>query len=107
MNLIDNAIKFTPNGGMIQVRTSLTVMDNDESALHIEVIDNGVGIPLDERTEVFDKFYQQSSIHTRQEGGTGLGLAIAKSIVSAHHGKLWMDDGEGGQGSNFQFTLPL
>ena len=107
-NLIDNAIKFTPNGGLIQVRTRLTGMDNnDESVLHIEVIDNGVGIPLDERTKVFDKFYQQSSIHTRQEGGTGLGLAIAKSIISAHHGKLWMDDVEGGQGSNFQFTLPL
>ncbi len=75
--------------------------------MHIEVIDNGVGIPLDEREKVFDKFYQQSNIHTRQQGGTGLGLAIAKSIISAHHGRLWMDDGEGGQGSNFQFTLPL
>ena len=107
-NLIGNAIKFTPDGGVIRVRANIkAVKSNNLPSLHIEVIDNGVGIPLDEREKVFDKFYQQSNIHTRQQGGTGLGLAIAKSIISAHHGRLWMDDGEGGQGSNFQFTLPL
>ena len=55
----------------------------------------------------FDKFYQKSNIHTRQEGGTGLGLAIAKGIIEAHGGNLWIGDGENGVGSNFQFTLPI
>ena len=101
-NLIGNAIKFTPNKGEVNVKLKV-----DGNLLHVEIIDTGPGIPAEERQKVFDKFYQLSDISTRQQGGTGLGLPITKSIVEAHGGKLWIDDGNQGKGSNFQFVLPL
>ena len=109
-NLIGNAIKFTPDKGIVSIRVNIpdqvgNVSDNN--TVHIEVIDTGAGVPVEERQKVFDKFYQKSNIHTRQEGGTGLGLAIAKGIIEAHGGNLWIGDGENGVGSNFQFTLPI
>ena len=101
-NLIGNAIKFTPNNGEVSVK-----VEADGNLLHVEVIDTGPGIPPEERQKVFDKFYQLSDISTRKQGGSGLGLSITKSIVEAHGGKLWIDDGTQGKGSNFQFVLPL
>jgi PAS domain S-box-containing protein len=101
-NLIGNAIKFTPNNGEVSVK-----VEADGNLLHVEVIDTGPGIPPEERQKIFDKFYQLSDISTRQQGGSGLGLSISKSIVEAHGGKLWIDDGNQGRGSNFQFVLPL
>ena len=101
-NLIGNAIKFTPNNGEVHVK-----VEADGNLLHVEVIDTGPGIPPEERQKIFDKFYQLSDISTRQQGGSGLGLSISKSIVEAHGGKLWIDDGNQGKGSNFQFVLPL
>ena len=101
-NLIGNAIKFTPNNGEVSIK-----VEADGNLLHVEVIDTGPGIPAEERQKVFDKFYQLSDISTRQQGGSGLGLSITKSIVEAHGGKLWIDDGNQGKGSNFQFVLPL
>ena len=101
-NLIGNAIKFTPNNGEVSVK-----VEADGNLLHVEVIDTGSGIPPEERQKVFDKFYQLSDISTRKQGGSGLGLSITKSIVEAHGGKLWIDDGNQGKGSNFQFVLPL
>ena len=101
-NLMGNAIKFTPNNGEVVVKLKV-----DGNILHVEVIDTGPGIPVEERQKVFDRFYQLSDIHTRQQGGSGLGLSITKSIVEAHGGTLWIDDGDRGKGSNFQFVLPL
>ena len=101
-NLIGNAIKFTPDNGEVTVK-----VEADGNLLHVEVIDTGPGIPPEERQKIFDKFYQLSDISTRQQGGSGLGLSISKSIVEAHGGKLWIDDGNQGKGSNFQFVLPL
>ena len=101
-NLIGNAIKFTPDNGEVSVK-----VEADGNLLHVEVIDTGPGIPPEERQKIFDKFYQLSDISTRQQGGSGLGLSITKSIVEAHGGKLWIDDGNQGKGSNFQFVLPL
>ncbi len=101
-NLIGNAIKFTPNNGEVSVK-----VEADGNLLHVEVIDTGPGIPPEEHQKIFDKFYQLSDISTRQQGGSGLGLSISKSIVEAHGGKLWIDDGNQGKGSNFQFVLPL
>ena len=101
-NLIGNAIKFTPNNGEVVVKLKV-----DGNLLHVEVIDTGPGIPVEERPKVFDKFYQLSDIHTRQQGGSGLGLSITKSIIEAHGGTLWIDDGDRGKGSNFQFVLSL
>jgi len=101
-NLIGNAIKFTPEKGEVVVK-----MKVDGNLLHVEVIDTGPGIPVEERQKVFDKFYQLSDIHTRQQGGSGLGLSITKSIIEEYGGTLWIDDGDQGSGSNFQFVLPL
>ena len=101
-NLIGNAIKFTPDNGEVNVK-----VEADGNLLHVEVIDTGPGIPAEERQKIFDKFYQLSDISTRQQGGSGLGLSITKSIVEAHGGRLWIDDGNQGNGSNFQFVLPL
>ena len=101
-NLIGNAIKFTPDNGEVSVK-----VEAGGNLLHVEVIDTGPGIPPEERQKIFDKFYQLSDISTRQQGGSGLGLSISKSIVEAHGGKLWIDDGNQGKGSNFQFVLPL
>ena len=100
-NLLSNAVKFTPNGGSVQTR-----IRREGSLLSVQVIDTGVGIPPDERARIFEKFHQVSSVHTRQQGGTGLGLAIARSIVEAHGGRIWVDDGAG-SGSDFRFVLPI
>ena len=100
-NLLSNAVKFTPTGGRVRVR-----IRQEGTLLSVQVIDTGTGIPADERSKIFDKFHQVSNVHTRQQGGTGLGLAIAKSIVDAHGGRIWVDDGVG-LGSDFRFVLPL
>jgi len=100
-NLLSNAVKFTPQGGSVRVR-----IRQEGAQLSIQVIDTGTGIPPEERSKIFDKFHQVSNVHTRQQGGTGLGLAIAKSIVDAHGGRIWVDDGAG-PGSDFRFVLPL
>ena len=108
-NLIGNAIKFTPEKGKIAVRISAdgAPPGKPDRTLHIEVIDTGEGIPIDERERVFNRFHQLGNVNTRQEGGSGLGLSIVKSIVESHGGSVWVDDGYEGQGSNFQFTLPI
>ncbi len=108
-NLIGNAIKFTPESGKIAVRISAngTPTNQSDRMLHVEIIDTGEGIPIEERERVFNRFHQLGNINTRQEGGTGLGLSIVKSIVESHGGTVWVDEGYEGRGSNFQFTLPI
>ena len=108
INLIGNAIKFTPNGGKVTVRISESPHNGSVSnGFHVEIIDTGPGIPSDERKKIFDKFQQLASTRTQQHGGTGLGLSIASGIVEAHGGKLWVDAGDNEQGCNFQFFIPL
>lgn len=108
INLIGNAIKFTPDSGKVMVRISESSQNGRENdGFHVEVIDTGPGIPAEEREKVFDKFRQLGSVQTRQQGGTGLGLSIASGIVEAHGGKLWVDTGDNGHGCNFQFFIPL
>ena len=108
INLIGNAIKFTPDNGQVTIRISKSAQNGSEhDGLHVEVIDTGPGIPAEEREKVFDKFKQLGSVQTRQQGGSGLGLSIASGIVEAHGGKLWVDAGDNGQGCNFQFFIPF
>ena len=108
INLIGNAIKYTPDNGKVTVRISKSSQNGTEiEGFQVEVIDTGPGIPADEREKVFDKFRQLGSVQTRQQGGSGLGLSIASGIVEAHGGKLWVDTGDNGQGSNFQFFIPI
>jgi len=99
VNLIHNAIKFTPSGGRISI--SAKAKDND---IMVSVADTGIGIPPDDLPRIFERFYKADK--SRTGGGTGLGLAIAKHIAEAHGGRIWAESVEG-KGSNFNFTLPL
>lgn len=108
INLIGNAIKFTPDGGKVTVRIAKSPQNgNPGDAVYVEVIDTGLGIPTEERERVFDKFQQLRSTRTQHQGGTGLGLSIASGIIEAHGGKIWVEAGDNGQGCNFQFFIPL
>ena len=100
-NLITNALKFTPDGGEVEVgaRTSA-----DRRRVEVWVADTGIGIPPEERARVFDKFYQSDASATRRFGGIGLGLAIVKSILDAHGSEIVVE-GRPGNGSVFRFSL--
>ena len=99
-NLVENAIKFTPEGGRVQVAG----WDRGET-VEIAVIDSGIGVPAEERERIFERFYQVDSSVRRRYKGTGLGLTICKHIVTQHGGRIWVEDGENG-GSAFHLALP-
>ena len=101
MNLIGNALKFTPLRGDVIV----AVTKNDASWVQISVTDSGPGIPEEEVNKVFDRFYQIDQAGKQKTQGTGLGLAISKALVEMHGGKIWVES-EAGKGSTFCFTLP-
>ena len=101
MNLISNALKYTPPGGKVIVRLAA-----DDTQLTVRVADTGIGITADDRTRLFDKFFRADNSTTRSVGGTGLGLAISKTIVEALGGMIWVESTPG-IGSTFAFTLPL
>ena len=109
VNLIGNAIKFTPDNGKVTVRISKSLQNGKATdGFHVEIVDTGPGIPAEDREKVFDKFQQLGNVQTRKPyGGTGLGLSIAAGIVEAHGGRLWVDNGDNGRGANFQFFIPL
>ncbi len=96
-NLLHNAIKFSPGGGDVAIRAEAAL-----PYVEVTVSDAGIGIPRDELTRVFERFYKTD--RSRAFGGTGLGLAIAKHIVQAHGGEIWADSVEG-EWSEFHFTL--
>lgn len=98
-NLVENAIKYSPNGGPISVRA------RSGPQLTVEVEDRGVGIPPDEQSRVFERFARVESRLTRATRGVGLGLFICKSLVEAQDGRIWVES-EQGVGSRFAFTLP-
>jgi NtrC-family two-component system sensor histidine kinase KinB len=97
-NLISNALHFTPQGGKIQLTTEAF-----GPFVQISVQDNGLGIPFEYQSKIFDKFVQVKN--TQVLGGSGLGLAICREIVRAHGGSIWVDSVPGG-GSTFIFTIP-
>jgi two-component sensor histidine kinase len=112
INLVGNAIKFTPENGTVTVgvheaEEMSDMPEGGEGLLDISVTDNGVGIPEELIAHIFDKFYQvKSPASVRKQAGSGLGLAISKYIVEAHGGKIQCKSKEG-EGSTFSFTLPL
>jgi two-component system OmpR family sensor kinase/two-component system sensor histidine kinase BaeS len=102
-NLLDNALRYTPEGGTIAVR-----MQAEAGWLRLEVQDSGRGIPPEHLAYLFDRFYRVDGTRSRETGGTGLGLAIARSIVQAHGGAISaFSDGVPGHGSTFVVRLPL
>jgi PAS domain S-box-containing protein len=103
MNLIGNAIKYTPAGGRVEI--VVDAPDRPAGPFRVQVTDNGIGIPARDLPHVFDKFYRVSNDATAGISGTGLGLAITKSIVEAHHGRIGVDSTEGA-GSRFWVELP-
>jgi signal transduction histidine kinase len=100
VNLIDNALKFTPKGGKITVG-----LDRVEGEAVVEVRDTGIGISRDHLPHVFEKFYQADPSMTRSHGGAGLGLSLCKAFVEAHGGRMGVMS-EPGHGARFWFTLP-
>ena len=100
-NLIDNAVKFTPEGGQVIIWAS----QRGDERLLIQVSDTGPGIPVDYREKIFERFVQVPGIHGRRRG-SGLGLAFCLLAIEAHGGKIWVDEHPEG-GSVFRFTLPL
>lgn len=99
INLVHNAIKFTPPGGLVTISAHVA-----RNTVVISVADTGTGIPAEDLPRIFERFYKAD--RSRSGGGTGLGLAIAKHSINAHNGRLWVDSTEG-VGSTFSFTLPL
>jgi signal transduction histidine kinase len=117
LNLVENAIKFTPTAGSVTLRTrmvadagegeeeGLSLLAPTRSHLEVRVEDTGIGIPPRERAKVFDPFYQVDSSSTREYGGTGLGLSIVKRLVEAHSGDIRIEDNPP-RGTTFIVSLP-
>jgi two-component system sensor histidine kinase ResE len=99
-NLIDNAIRHTPEKGVVKVTEH-----SDERGLFIEVKDSGSGIPEEDLPFVFERFYKADKARTRGRSGTGLGLAIAKNIIEAHKGHITVQS-KLGQGTTFSIFIP-
>ena len=100
-NIISNALKYSPDGG--NVRFGFTVQD---MMLKVIISDDGIGIPKENLSRIFDRFYRVDKARARSMGGTGLGLAIAREMIEAHGGSIWAESEEG-IGTTIFFTLPL
>jgi two-component system phosphate regulon sensor histidine kinase PhoR len=103
VNLVHNAVKFSPDGGEVRVASRA-----DAGDVVVSVEDHGIGIPAAARDRVFERFYKVDRARLRAEvgGGTGLGLAIARHVVEQHGGRIWVDSREG-VGSTFSFAIPV
>ncbi|WEV41236.1 cell wall metabolism sensor histidine kinase WalK [Lactobacillus sp. ESL0684] len=99
-NVVNNAIKYSPDGGVITVK-----LQQDQQQIILNIADQGLGIPREDLHKIFDRFYRVDKARSRAQGGTGLGLAIAKEIVEDHHGQIWATSSEG-KGSVFHIALP-
>ena len=98
--LLENAVKFSPDGGEVQV----TVREGGD-VVYLKISDQGIGIPADQLPRIWDRFYQSDGSTTRRFGGTGVGLAVVKRIVEAHGGQAWAESQQG-RGSQFYVALP-
>ncbi len=99
VNLLDNAIKYTPQGGKVDV-----IVRYKDGEVRVDVKDTGIGIPPEDMPRIFERFYRVDKARSRELGGTGLGLAIVKHIVQGLNGKVWVESVPS-KGSTFSFTL--
>lgn len=102
LNLLGNALQYTPSGGTVEVLARPL-----ERHLEIEVHDQGIGIPAEHLPQLFTRFYRVDRSRSRAGGGSGIGLTIAKHLVEAQGGRIWASSQGLGKGSKFTFTLPL
>lgn len=100
-NLLSNSMKFTHQRGIIHIKVSL-----EGDFVRLMVSDNGIGIPAEKQSTLFNKYIQANQGQVKTSGGTGLGLYISKNIIESHGGKIWFESQEG-SGTTFYFTLPL
>jgi heavy metal sensor kinase len=101
VNLVDNAIKYTGEGGNVEIKVG-----TEDGSARLEVSDSGIGIPAESLSHVFERFYRVDKARSRQLGGAGLGLSIVKSICKAHGGTIQVESNDG-KGSRFTVDLPL
>ena len=99
-NIMNNAIKYSPDGGKITAQ----LMETHNNVV-LGISDEGLGIPKKDLDKVFERFYRVDKARARQQGGTGLGLAISKEVMKAHNGQIWVESVEG-KGSTFYISLP-
>ncbi len=99
VNLLDNAIKYTPSGGSVDVKAR-----SAGAEVIVEITDTGIGIPPNDISRIFERFYRVDKARSRELGGTGLGLAIVKHIIQGHNGKLTVQSTPG-KGSTFSFSI--
>jgi signal transduction histidine kinase len=100
-NLVDNAVRFTPEGGEVRIEAH-----RQDGSVEVTVADTGVGVPAEDLPRLFERFYRVDPARARGDGGTGIGLAIARSVVEAHGGTISAES-EPGRGSTFTFDLPV
>jgi two-component system phosphate regulon sensor histidine kinase PhoR len=100
INLLDNAVKYSPQGGKVTVQAA-----EEGEMVRVSVQDTGIGIPAKDLPRLFERFYRVDEARSRDKGGTGLGLSIVKHIVQAHGGSVQVESAPG-KGSTFSFTLP-
>jgi len=100
-NLLRNAITYSHESSSVKIR-----MEAMQGFAKVSVIDYGVGIPAQDQSRIFDRFYQVESHLTRHHNGMGLGLSVAKTMIEMHGGRIWVESEEG-KGSNFSFTIPI
>jgi two-component system sensor histidine kinase BaeS len=102
LNLVGNALQYTPSGGSVEI--SATYRSNQAQ---IEISDTGIGIAPEDIGHIFTRFYRVDKSRARHVGGSGIGLTIAKHLVEAHGGRIWVESPGVGEGSAFKFTLPV
>ena len=102
VNLLGNALQYTPSGGQVIIQTR-----RDGSIVRFSVRDTGIGLAAVDLERVFSRFYRVDKSRSRASGGSGIGLTIAQYIIEAHHGRIWVESAGLGLGSTFHFTLPL
>ena len=109
INLIGNALQYTPSGGRVTVRCALENKRprGAERQIRVTVKDTGIGIPPEHLANLFTRFYRVDKSRSRAGGGSGIGLTIARHLVEAHGGEIWAESEGTGKGSTFSFTLPV
>mgnify|MGYP001560599906 CR=1 FL=1 len=101
INLLGNAVKFTPEKGKITINAH-----SQDNVIQVDISDTGIGIPTDALSMIFEEFYRVDNPINQQVKGTGLGLSLVKQIIEAHKGRIWVES-KPGKGSTFSFTLPV